>query len=126
MKSKRAQMIVELVLSLPIWICFLGGFLTLSRVVIHRQRSHMLARFGTMLQSTGRVDDDVVRKELTDFSARFDRSQRTQWNFEIGRFDEIPAARFYQLVKTRVRANMDRFDWPLLETVVVQREETGE
>lgn len=123
--NRRGSFAVEFVLSVFIWIALFSGLLTLGRLVVVRHRALSLARLGTLLFSTSRVEPEMVRTELERVSHLVQPSLVSQWNFDVRRFQETPASHFYQLVQTRVEARMKGFLPSLTEKLVTQQEDAN-
>lgn len=122
-RRARGQFLVEFVLSLTIWGALFAGLIALSRTVVFRMRAERLARFGTFLQATGRMDDASVLAQVQDFAALF--GDGPVWNFELGRFLETPSSRFYRFVKTHVTAQGRGVPFSVGTTVVAQQQEVS-
>ncbi len=114
-------MVVEFVLGLAVWAVLVGGIVLMGRVVIAQQRAQRLARYGTLLQSTGRVTDVVVRQQLNEYALQIFGGKST-WEFKTGRFLGIPSASFYRLVRTEIKASVEGVPWPIAANVVCQQE----
>lgn len=121
-KNKKGQFVVEFVLALGLWAALTVGFLKMIRIGLIHLRAQRVARLGSFLLSTGRVDDSSARAEMADYAAELDSSFRSNWSFESGRFLETPSARFYKLVYARVTARGSMLPQPITETVVVHKE----
>ena len=113
-------MIVEFVLGLMIACAVLAGWTALGRLVVARHRAQRLARFGALLQSTGRVSEAVARRAVEEYAAALAPS--AVWQIEMGRFLATPSSRFYRLTETRVRLAVSGFSAPITESAVCQQE----
>ena len=122
-KKQKGQFVVEFVLGFGIWVTVFSGIIFLSRLLILRQRIHQVARLGTLLQSTGRLSNEAIESELRNYSDHISLTGTTPWTFEMGRFLETPASRFYRLVQTRVTAPLGHAGRSVSEVVVCQQEE---
>ncbi len=116
-------MVVEFVLSLTVWVALFVGLVSVGRILIAQHRAHRLARYGTLLQSSGRLSEAVVRQELENYAAALSSGDgAATWQIEIGRFLGTPSASFYRLMQTRVKWFVRGQARPVVESVVAQQE----
>lgn len=121
-RDEKGNVMIEFVMGLMIWTALAGGIVLLGQTMFMQMRAHRMARYGALLQSTGRVSDAVVRQELNEYASAIS-GREIHWKFETGRFVATPSASFYRLVQARVTGTSARIPWPVVSTVVCQKED---
>jgi hypothetical protein len=98
----RGSLAVEFVMGVMIWAILIAALVFFSQYILLKKHAQSAARFGTLLQSCGLVGPDTVQIEMVEFLNAVSHNPDWTWVWDVGRFTETEAARFYQLVMTRV------------------------
>lgn len=114
-------MVVEFIFSLAVWAALFAGMVSVGRLIVAQHRALRVARYGTMLQSAGRLSEELLRRELEDYAAAIS-GDAASWRIETGRFLETPSSAFYRLMQTRVTVSVPGWSAPVTERVVCQKE----
>lgn len=120
--NRQGQILVEFILGIGIWAALFTGLIWMGSVLLVRQRIHQVARYGTILQASGRLSEGVVLDELKDYGKALTSGRSNDWKFEMGRFVGTPSSRFYRLIQTRVSAKVPHSDKLVSDVVISQQE----
>jgi hypothetical protein len=100
--TRSGNALVELVLITGVWTLLLAVFLIFCQIGRLRYQALRGARFGAILQSSHVISDETVRRELGWFFGPIRPGGMVEWSWQIGRFTNTPASRFYRLRMTEV------------------------
>ncbi|OVE75428.1 hypothetical protein BVX98_07700 [bacterium F11] len=100
--NHNANIFVEFVLTLPLFILIVVFVIGVSTYFLTKQRALAVARFGAMLKATDLVDDQTVLTEMKAYQKKINPSGPLQWTHRLGRYQTLPSARFYHLVYAKV------------------------
>lgn len=112
--TKTGSGTVEFLLFVVLSGFIFAAFLEWSRWILTRQRALSWARWGAELVSSNKVDLSLIEAEMA-------RSLPDAYRFEINRFVDSSAARFYRLKQSAILVNFP-FPFPSIKEVVVMEE----